>query len=230
MKKSSKPPLPFGIKTLSLIYPLSKYLYFRSVNSVFVVILLFLFFYMRLCNNDSGNEGIKYFERGEYNIAMEYYNEYLTLYPHHVETLYNRGRCFEVLGYPDKAADDYLLVLDKDPDNVKALLSLSQYYYKKGKYKSTVNLCQYAINIDEDNYLAHYYKARAHHKSGDFSKALEEYNSVVDINPDYGFAYFQRGSLLLSIEGLRPFGCYDLVTADCLKVKGSKEAWIKYCR
>jgi tetratricopeptide (TPR) repeat protein len=120
-------------------------------------------------------------------------------------------------------------VLDKEPDNVKALLSLSQYYYKEGKYQSAVNLSAAATMIEKDNYLAHYFKARAHHKNGDIIAALEEYNIVVDLNPDFGFAYFHRSSLWLSI-GLRPYGCYDLVTADSLQVKGAREAFNKYCR
>ncbi|MCK5208354.1 MAG: tetratricopeptide repeat protein [Cyclobacteriaceae bacterium] len=233
MKRSAKRPVLFGIKAhikaFLQLYSSTKYLHFRFVNPFFIGALVFLFFYMRLCNNDSGNEGIKYFDIGEYSTALDHYNEYLMLYPHHIETLYNRGRCFEVLGYPDKAAKDYEQVLDKDPNHIMALLSLSQYYYKESKYESAVNLCKYATIIDEQNYLAHYYKARAHHKIGDILEALAEYNSVIDINPDFGFAYFHRSSLMLSI-GLQPFGCYDLKIADSLNVKGAREALLKYCR
>lgn len=233
MKRSAKRPVLFGIKAhikaFLQLYSSTKYLHFRFVNPFFIGALVFLFFYMRLCNNDSGNEGIKYFDIGEYSTALDHYNEYLMLYPHHIETLYNRGRCFEALGYPAKAAEDYEHVLDRDPYNIMALLSLSQIYYNEDEFEITINLCKNAIMIDEQNYLAHYFKARAHHKNRDFFEAIEEYNAVVDINPDYGNVYLHRGNLYLSY-GWRPFGCYDLQTADCLKVEGAGEALLKYCR
>ena len=233
LKRFAKSPLLFAIKdhlkALELLYPISNSYLFRFVNPFFIGFILFIFLYIRLCNNDSGNEGIKYFEIGDYNTAMDHFNEYLMLHPHHIETLYNRGRCFEALGCPEKAASDYEHVLDSDPNHILAILSLSQYYYKGSEFESAVNLCTYATMIDEQNYLAHYYKARAHHKIGDFLDALEEYNSVIDINPDFGFAYFHRSSLMLSI-GLGPLGCYDLKIADSLNVKEARGALLKYCR
>jgi len=201
----------------------------RFISPYSIGMLIFLIIYIRLCTNDSNVDGNYYFDQGNYQKALKLYDEYLELYPHDVKTLYNRGRCYEELGFPSRAAEEYKQVLDRDPGNIKALLSLSQYYYNSGKYPSAINLCQAAINIEKDNYLAHYFKARAHHKNGDFNEALEEYNNVIDINPDFGFAYFQRSSLMLSI-GLKPYGCYDLQTADSLHVEGAHEAYLKYCR
>lgn len=201
----------------------------RGISPFTIIILLILLIYFRLCTNDSGNEGIKYFNKGDYQTALKYYNEYLNLHPHDISTLYNRGRCFEELGDSLKAAEDYLHVLDREPDNIKALLSLSRYYYNHRQYDVAINLCKSATMIDQQNYLAHYLKARAHHKNGDFLMAIEEYNAVVDLNPDYGDVYLHRGNLYL-LYGWRPFGCYDLQTADCLQVKGAKEALLKYCR
>lgn len=93
---------------------------------------------------------------------MGLYNEYLMLHPRHIETLYNRERCFDALEYSAEAAKDYEKVLDIDTNQLLALLSLSQYYYEECEYESAVNLCKYATMVDEQNYLAHYYKARAH--------------------------------------------------------------------
>lgn len=201
----------------------------RFISPYFIGIVIFLIMYIRLCTNDSNMVGNEYFELGNYQKALNLYNEYLELYPHDIKTLYNRGRCFEELGHPSRAAEDFEKVLDREPDNVKALLSLSQYYYNEGKYQSAVNLCAAVTMIEKENYLAHYFKARAHHKNGDVREAIEEYNTVVDLNPDFGFAYFHRSSIWLSI-GLQPFGCYDLQTADSLRVKGAREAFYKYCR
>jgi tetratricopeptide (TPR) repeat protein len=69
---------------------------------------------------------------------------------------------------------------------------------------------------------------RTLHKIGDLSDALDCYNMAIDLNPDFGFAYFHRSSGMLSFR-FRPFGCYDLQTAALLNVEGAKEAREKYC-
>jgi tetratricopeptide (TPR) repeat protein len=201
----------------------------RFINLYTIVAVLFLFFYLRNCINDSTNEGNAYFESENYTKALELYNEYLLLHPQHLKTLYNRGRCYEAMGKYNLAADDYKEVLVRDTHNTRALLSLAQCYYKKKHYEWAENFCDKVIMIDDQNYLAHYFKARAYHKIGQFDDALDGYNAAIDINPDFGFAYFQRSSLMLSV-GLRPYGCYDLRMADSLNVKGAKEALLKYCQ
>lgn len=205
----------------------SKYLTFFSPYVMGV--LVFIVFYVRLCSNDSYQDGDAFFNKGMYEEALASYNEYLTLKPHHISTLYNRGRCYDELGRYYEASVDYEAVLRMDPSNVKALVSLSQYYYRIENYEAAVNLSSSAAMIEDDNYLAHYHKARACHKLGLVSDALEAYNNTIRNNPDFGHAYFQRSSILISI-GLHPFGCRDLQVAENLDVDGASEALQKYCQ
>lgn len=201
---------------------------FKIISPYAIGLCVFTIIYLRMCTSESDIIGNKYFKQGNFQTALKYYNDYLNLDPHDIKTLYNRGRCFDALGLTEKAELDYEAVLDRDPENVKALLSLSQHYYTQQKYKIAIDMCTSATRIDKENYLAHYYRARALHKYGDVLRALDAYNTVIDLNPDYGFAYFQRSSLMISI-GLRPYGCYDLQVADSLNVKGAHAAYLKYC-
>jgi tetratricopeptide (TPR) repeat protein len=189
----------------------------------------FTIFYVSKCGSQSHLKGVDYFNEGKYVAALDCYNEYLMLHPHHTSTLYNRGRCNELLNEPEKAMRDYNEVLRRDPDHVNALLGLSQILYADGDYQTAISLCQHATLVDSENYLAHYYLARALHKSGKLSSALDSYNLAIDLNPDFGFAYFHRSSVMLSF-GFLPYGCYDLQTAVYLNVEGAEEALEKYCR
>ncbi len=200
----------------------------RKISPIFLTIIVFIILYIRLCANTSDLKGNKYFEQGNIEAAIESYNEYLMLYPNDIETLYNRGRCFELQGNIPRAKEDYNKVLDLDSENVKALLSLSQLYYNEGNYRLSISICKNVIQIDDQNYLAHYFLARSYHKDHDQLHALNSYNTTIDLNPDFGFAYFQRSSLMFSI-GLDPCGCYDLKMADTLKVEGALKALKKYC-
>ncbi len=184
--------------------------------------------YVSKCNNDSHLAGIRYFEQGNYTKALKYFDEYLMLHPHHIQTLYNRGSCYAILGQFEKAENDYVQVIERQRDHVNAILGLSQLYYARQDYKSTLNLTRHAMMIEPEHYLAQYYHGRACHKMGKLSDALDAYNACIDLNPDFGFAYFHRGSVMLSF-GMPPFGCYDLKTAISLGVEGSDEAFKKYC-
>ncbi|MCG8308303.1 MAG: tetratricopeptide repeat protein [Cytophagales bacterium] len=204
-------------------------IYYRSLVSPYVfAILIFFVLYIRMCTNDSNLDGDAYFTRGEFAKALECYDEYLMFHPHHIKTLYNRGRCYDELGQHFKASVDYEQVLDRDPDNVNALVSLSKYYYRLENFEAAANLSTHAAMIDHGNFLAHYHKARACHKMGLVTDALDAYNQTISLNPDFGFAYFQRSSILISL-GLHPLGCRDLQTAHALKVAGAYEVMIKYC-
>ena len=202
---------------------------FTFISPYVLGIFIFSIFYLSLCSNDSNLDGEEYYRQGKYKKALKAYNTYLMLHPQHVKTLYNRGRCYDEMEKFELALADYEMVLELDPHNINALVSLSQYYYRSEDYEAAVNLSSYAANIDDDNYLAHYHLARASHKLGLVGDALSAYNKTIDLNPDFGFAYFQRSSLFLSI-GFRPFGCHDLKVAISLGVDGAEDALEKYCK
>ena len=201
---------------------------FLKVSPVILGMLAFTFFYLGKCNSDSNLDGIDYFNQGDYAAAMKSYNEYLLLNPHDIKTLYNRARCFEALGDDDSAEKDYNEVLDREPYHVNALLGLSQIFYRREDFQTAINLSEAAILVEDENFLAHYYTGRAYHKVGYWLHALKCYNRVIELNPEYGNAYFHRSSVRISI-GMRPFGCLDLRAAKELGVEGAKEALEKYC-
>jgi len=198
------------------------------ISPVILGIFAFTFFYLSKCSSDSNLEGIDYYNQGDYHAALNSYNKFLMLYPDDIKTLYNRARCYEALGDEASAEIDYDAVLAREPYHVNALLGLSQIYYRGEDYQTAINLSESVIMVEEDNFLAYYYTARAYHKVGYWMHALKCYNRVIELNEDYGNAYFHRSSVMISI-GFKPLGCRDLRTAEALNVEGAKEALRKYC-
>jgi len=229
---STKHTLEFGFTNkLSETLKAPFFLMYRKLHHISPVLLgmaIFALIYLNKCNNDGNLDGIDYFNQGEYARALKSYNEFLMLNPNDVKTLYNRGRCFEVMGNDARAEIDYNSVLELDRHHIKALLGLSQVFYRREDYVTTINLAESAIEADPENYMAHYYAGRAYHKISYWLHALKCYNAVIELNPDYGYAYFHRSSVMLSL-GLRPMGCHDLKAAVALKVEGAEEALQKYC-
>jgi len=181
------------------------------------------------CQNQDSLIGDEYFEVGEYDKAIESYNEYLKLNPRHVKTIYNRGRCYQELEQNKKALDDFNLVIQYDPINENALLSIGQEFYKQGEYKSTVYYSEKVIELDPNNAMAHYQLGRANHKQGFFRDAMNNYNSAINLNPKLGEAFLHRGALKLYLKQKQP-ACVDLQKAAELKVDGAEEAVRKNCK
>lgn len=204
--------------------------------SIFPSIMKFVYFLFIIlmaisssCQNEKSLLGDSYFKAGEYEKAIEAYNNYLKLKPKHVKTIYNRGRCYQELGKFNKAMEDFDKVIKLDAYNENALLSIGQEFYRKGEYKSASFYSEKVLERDPGNAMAYYLKGRANHRQGHFREAISNYNTVLNLSPEFGEAYFHRSAVKLYLKQNRS-ACADLKKAVDLKVDGAEEALKKNCR
>jgi len=190
---------------------------------------IFLITVIIACQNENSLIGDEYYESGNYEKAIEAYNEYLRLKPRHVKTIYNRGRCFQELGQHDKALEDFNTVIKLDANNENALLSIGQEMYRKGDYESVAYYSEKVIERDPGNAMAHYLLGRANHKQGHIRDAVNNYNTAINLSPNFGEAYLHRGALKLYLKQ-NSGACQDLRKAANLKIEGAEEAVKKNCR
>ena len=181
------------------------------------------------CQNENSLIGDEYFKVGRYNKAIEAYNDFLKLKPKHVKTIYNRGRCYQELGQYNNALKDFNLVIKLDANNENALLSIGQEFYRKEEYNSATFYSKKVLERDPNNTMAYYLLGRANHKQGFIRDALNNYNSAINLSPDFGEAYLHRGALKLYLKQNRT-ACADLRKAVDLKVEGAEDALRKNCR
>jgi tetratricopeptide (TPR) repeat protein len=174
------------------------------------------------CQNQDSLIGDSYFEQGDYLEAINAYDAYLELKPRHTKTIYNRGRCYQELGRYEEAVHDFEKVLDQDPKNVHALLSMGQEMYRQEAYNSTILYCEKAIAEDRSNAMAYYLSGRSLHKMGLVIDALENYSKAININPEFGEAYFHRSAINLYLDK-KAAACRDLALAVRLKVPGAED-------
>ena len=203
-------------------------MYYISMRLNFLIFFLLLSFTFS-CQDENSLIGDQYFENGQYEKALEAYNDYLKLKPRHVKTIYNRGRCYQELGHYDKAMKDFNLVIKLDGNNENALLSIGQEMYRREDYNSTVFYCEKVIEKDPNNAMSYYLMGRANHKQGHTRTALNNYNTAINISKDFGEAYLYRGALNLFLKR-NSAACKDLQIAVNLKTKGAKEAYNKNCK
>lgn len=189
-----------------------------------------LLFALSGCKDERSDVGDRYYERGEYEKAIEAYNEYINLNPEHLKSIYNRGRAYEQLGQYDKAVQDFRHVLRNDPENVRALLSMANHYYVREKdYENAIFYVDEALELDDKNPMAYVLRGRANQKLGNVQEALSDYNNAIAVNREYADAYLSRGSLRFAVNQ-RKKACADFNTASALGSSQADELLEKYCR
>jgi tetratricopeptide (TPR) repeat protein len=194
----------------------------------FILFTLFINVFLA-CQNENSLIGDEYYESGNYEKAIEAYNEYLRLKPRHVKTIYNRGRCYQELGQYDKALDDFNTVIKLDANNENALLSIGQEMYRRGDYASVSFYSEKVIERDPGNAMAYYLMGRANHKEGHIRDAINNYTTAINLSPNFGEAYLHRGALKLYLKQ-NSGACQDLRKAADLNVESAAEAVRKNCR
>ena len=176
---------------------------------------------------ETTNKGDIHFEKGEFELAVSSYSDLLENDPANTSFLYNRGRSYEELGIMKNATADFNKIVKIDPKHVNALLSLSKISYEKGDY-SKAALHASAVLKHESSAKAHFLSARAAHQLGYADQALENYNSAISIDKEYGEAFLYRGALKIGKN--RPkSACEDFRRARALETEGADSAIKDYC-
>ncbi len=83
--------------------------------------------------------------------------------------------------------------LKLDPSNADAYLTLSNYYVVTGNYKKSIEEALIAEKLDPINPQVGYVVAERYYIAEDFDRSLKKLLEVIDLNPNYGFAYNNIG-------------------------------------
>ena len=94
------------------------------------------------------NRGLAYFDIGEFDKAIEYFNKAIRLAPEFTIAYYNRGYAYNEKGDYDRAIGDYNKAVVLKPDHALIYLSRGSVYHNIGNYEqavedydNTVRLC-----------------------------------------------------------------------------------------
>lgn len=181
------------------------------------------------CSEEKRDPADRYFENEQYDLAVETYTENLKLKPTDVTLLYNRGRAYQEMGDLTKARVDFESALAYDSKNFQVLLSLSSIQLEEKNYASALLYATKAEEISGAPAMASFLKARALHQLGLPEDALKSYGSAIQIDKDFGQAYFNRGLLKIALDRNKQ-ACEDFKLASMLDYPGAKESLEKYCK
>ncbi len=184
---------------------------------------------MWACSESKSNPADSYFEKGQFEKAAELYTEKLKTKPNDVKMLYNRGRAYQEQGKLNEARMDFEAALAQDPNNFQVLLSLATIQLEEKSYASALLYATKAEEISGAPAMASLLKGRALHQLGMAEDALKAYGNAIQIDKEFGQAYFNRGLLKVALDRNKQ-ACEDFKLAMALEYPGAEESYKKYCK
>ncbi|EFK94987.1 Tetratricopeptide TPR_2 repeat protein [sediment metagenome] len=181
------------------------------------------------CSENISNKGDALFSQKQYEEAVVEYDRVLKNNPKYFKGLYNRGRAYEELGEFKKAEKDFLAAFAIDSKNTQVMMSLSNIYQKQKNHTSALLYADYAVQVPGAPAMAYFLKGRALHQIGNTGEAMKEYSAAIQMDKNFGQAYYYRGMLKIATDKKKS-GCEDIRASLKLDFKEAQLALEKYCK
>jgi SpoVK/Ycf46/Vps4 family AAA+-type ATPase len=138
----------------------------------------------------SGND---YYEKGDYDKAIENYNMAVLLSPVFSEAYFNRALSYYQLKNFDKSIADYTKSMELDPQNPIIYNNRGDAFYRKQDFQSAVKDYDKAIQLNPNYLKAFYNRGLSYASIEEYEKAVEDFTKVIKLKPDFAEAYHLRG-------------------------------------
>lgn len=181
------------------------------------------------CSGERSREGDQFFNKKQYQNAIDAYNDYLEARPNDLKIIYKRGRAYEELGKDNEAVSDYRYIISKDAEYADAHLSMGGFFYRTNDYENALFHYDKALEKDRSNAVGYLQRGKTHQRLGSLKEAMGDYNAAISINESIGDFYIARGSLRL-VMNQRSIACNDFRIANSLGSKEAEDIIKEYCR
>jgi len=168
-----------------------------------------------------------YQEVKDYNNALKHFDKVILLNPECIRAWFGRANTrLKLIGLMELEFDRQQIFEASSGDNKNDLLS----FKSKEKYTLRDVLTDYnkALDLDPDFYFALYNRANVKSKLGNYWGAVSDYTEVIQINPTFSNAHFNKG-LILIILNLKTLGCKDISQAGELGVDDAYVVLKRFC-
>jgi len=137
--------------------------------------------------------GRVYNGKGDYDKAIEDFNQFIRLDPNNAGIYSNRGLAYTNKGDYDKAIEDFNKAISLDINDAYIYGNRGIAYDKKGNIDRAIEDYNQAIKLDPNDALAYNNRGNAYGKIGDYDNAIADYNHAIKLDPNYAGTYKNRG-------------------------------------
>ncbi len=137
--------------------------------------------------------GNDYYEKGDYDRAIQNYNMAILLNPVFSEAFFNRALSYYQLKNFEKSVADYTKAMELDPQNPIIYNNRGDAYYRKQDFQSAIKDYDKALMLNKNYLKAFYNRGLSYASIEEYEKAIEDFTKVVGLKPDFAEAYHLRG-------------------------------------
>ncbi len=137
--------------------------------------------------------GNDYYEKGDYDKAIENYNMAILLNPVFSEAYFNRALSYYQLKNFDKSIADYTKSMELDPQNPIIYNNRGDAFYRKQDFQSAIKDYDKAIMLNPNYLKAFYNRGLSYASVEEYEKAVEDFSKVIKLKADFAEAYHLRG-------------------------------------
>jgi len=168
------------------------------------------------------DKGGALYKLGNYNQAIEFFDEVLKIEPNNFFALYNKGLSLSQLGKKEEALFFYDESLKIKPENVLALVNKGLELCYLDKFEEGLSYMDKALEIQPENVYALYQKGATLAELGKYDEAIICYDKALKINPHYIFALRGKGDALSKLgKDVEAKSYYD----EILKIAPNFKNW-----
>ncbi|MEH1944653.1 MAG: tetratricopeptide repeat protein [Nostoc sp.] len=140
-------------------------------------------------------EGLNKYDAGNYEGAIEDFNQAIGLDPQNALAYNRRGDAYYRLGDYEQAQADSSQAILLNPQDANAYFDRGFAFSELGKYKEAIADYTEAIKLNSENAYAYYGRGLARAQLKDNKGAIEDFSKAIALKPQYTEAYLQRGIL-----------------------------------
>ncbi|MEH2381017.1 MAG: tetratricopeptide repeat protein [Nostoc sp.] len=140
-------------------------------------------------------EGVNKYDAGNYEGAVEDFNQAIKLDPQNALAYNKRGNAYYRLGDYEQAQADSSQAILLNPQNANAYFDRGFAFSELGKYKEAIADYTQAIKLNPKNAYAYYGRGLALAQLKDNKGAMADFSKAIALKPQYTETYLQRGIL-----------------------------------
>lgn len=141
------------------------------------------------------NQGINRLQRGDFQGAIESFNQAIELDPNSALAYGNRGMARVIVGDTPGAIDDFTRVIELDPNDAVAYSSRAITYAESGNHEAALSDFDRAIELEPDFPPNYYNRSLSRAQMDDNQGALEDLDRAIELDASFAPAYGTRALL-----------------------------------
>lgn len=211
----------------------------ETMKKIYILLLFILFYpplYAQKSEQNLITEGVNLHDSGEYQKAIEKYQQALSVNPKSQQAIYEMALSYLELKDYEKASEYSTQVIDADDKNLSMLAYCvkSEALTEMNQTDKAIELLKEAIRKHGDHYLLHFNLALNYYKINDTGNTLSHVKKAIDLNKSNSDAFLLNAYALndvgLWVQSILSFQMFLLTEPDSQRSKNAFEEMLQTMR